>query len=98
MAELIGKIQPVDQRELAEMSRARFAASQCASIFISVMAVVAVIAFGFFNNGTLLNLALELVNATLLASEHNNNNKHTLSAAAADDDDNFNNNTGAVFP
>jgi hypothetical protein len=80
------------------MSRARFAASQCASIFISVMAVVAVIAFGFFNNGTLLNLALELVNATLLASEHSNN-KHTLSSAAADDDDNFSNNTtGAVFP
>ena len=100
VAELIGKIQPVDQRELAEMSRARFAASQCASIFISVMAVVAVIAFSVFNNGALLNLAVELVNATLLASEHNNNNKHTLSAAAAEDDDNFNNNdtTGAVFP
>ena len=100
VAELIGKIQPVDQRELAEMSRARFAATQCASIFISVMAVVAVIAFSVFNNGALLNLAVELVNATLLASEHNNNNnnKHTLSAAAADDDNFNNNNTGAVFP
>jgi hypothetical protein len=68
VTELISKMQPADQRELAEMSRARFAASQCASIFISIMAFAAVLAFSFFNNGALLNLVLELANATLLAN------------------------------
>lgn len=63
--EIVAQLSSTERtRDLASMSRRRYAATQCVTLLVALLAVVGVLAFAFTTNGEVVMQILNALNAT----------------------------------